>query len=311
VPLYLTEADVDGLLGPADAVAAVEASFRRAAAGVTELLPRARLPLAGGKLNVMAAVDRELGLAAIKTYTSFDNARAAEVVLLSTERAEVVAVLAAQRLGQLRTGAASAVAARLLARPGARTLGVIGCGVQARSQVECIREALPELAETVVYCRDPERREAFAAAVGACPAGYGREAAEQDVVVTITSSRDPVLRGDWLRPGAAVIAAGANRPEARELDNGVIVRASFVCCDSAEQARLEASDLAEPARQGVLDWLEVHELSAVVAGEVVPRQRDGDIVLFKSLGIALEDLAVAALAVERARERGVGTQLPA
>ena len=127
-----------------------------------------------------------------------------------------------------------------------------------------------------------------------------------DVVVTVTSSRDPVLRGEWLKPGALVCAVGANRMTARELDNLVLERASFVCCDSREQAKIEAGDLVEPVERGVLDWLEVHELSEVVSGELTGRQSDEDIVLFKSLGIAAEDLAVGKLVYDRARERGSG-----
>jgi len=201
------------------------------------------------------------------------------------------------------------VAARHLARPGARTLGVIGCGWQAESQVECIRTVLPSIERVVVFCRDEGRRLDFCRRFDAEPAEYNKEAAEQDVVVTVTTSRDPVLRGEWLRPGALVCAAGANRIEARELDNAVLERASFVCCDSKEQARVEAGDLVEPVERGVLDWLEVHELAEVVAGEVPGRQGDDDVVLFKSLGIAAEDLAVAKLVYDRACERGRGIAL--
>jgi ornithine cyclodeaminase/alanine dehydrogenase-like protein (mu-crystallin family) len=130
-----------------------------------------------------------------------------------------------------------------------------------------------------------------------------------DVVVTITSSKDPVLRGEWLKPGALVCAVGANRIQSRELDNAVVERAAFVCCDSKEQAKIEAGDLVEPVERGVLDWLEVHELSEVVGGEVQGRAQDDDVVLFKSLGIAAEDLAVGSLVLERARERGLGVEL--
>src|SRR5207253_6682172 len=132
---------------------------------------------------------------------------------------------------------------------------------------------------------------------------------EQDVVVTATTSKDPVLRGEWLRPGALVCAIGANDPSARELDNVVLERASFVCCDSREQSRREAGDLIEPVERGVLDWLEVHELQDVVAGEVQGRASDDDVVLFKSNGLAAWDLAAGARVVERARELGAGREL--
>ncbi len=118
-----------------------------------------------------------------------------------------------------------------------------------------------------------------------------------------------MLRGEWLKPGALVCAVGANRMTARELDNLVLERSSFVCCDSREQAKIEAGDLAEPVERGVLDWLEVHELSEVVSGELTGRQSDEDIVLFKSLGIAAEDLAVGKLVYDRAKERGVGLEV--
>ena len=293
--LSLTEADVARLLTPADAVAAVEDSFRRLAAGVIENVPRYRVRLEGGVLAVMSAVDRERGLACVKTYAVTPDGIAFVVVLFEGPEMRVIE---ADMLGRLRTGAASAVAAKYLARPGARTLGVIGCGTQARTQVACIREVLPDLERVVAYCRSEERLAEFCREVGAEPGESHRDPAAQDVVVTITTARDPVLRGEWLEPGALVCAAGDNIPQARELDNAVLERAAFVCCDSLDDAKLESGDLIEPVQQGVLDWLEVHELQEVVAGELPGRQADEDIVVFKSNGLAAWDLAVAARAVE-------------
>jgi alanine dehydrogenase len=279
----------------------VEDSFRRLAAGEIENVPRYRVRLDGGALAVMSAVDRERGLACVKTYVAHEEGASFVVVLF--ERGETRAVIEADRLGQLRTGAASAVAAKHLAPPGARALGVIGCGWQARSQVACIREALPGLEEVVAYCRSEDRLAEFCREVGAEPGESHRDPAAADVVVTITTSRDPVLRGEWLQAGALVCAAGANRPRARELDNTVLERAAFVCCDSVDDAKIESGDLIEPVEQGVLDWLEVHELQEVVAGEVSGRQSDDDIVVFKSNGLAAWDLAAAARLVELAGVR--------
>jgi alanine dehydrogenase len=311
VPLYLTEDDVATLLTPQDALEAVEGSFRRLAAGQVDNRPRYRIPLEGGAMAVMAAADHELGYAGLKTYTAFGSGDYRFVVLLlEATRAELVAVVEADTLGRLRTGAASGVAAKRLARPGARSLGVIGCGGQAETQVACIRAAVPSIERIVAYCRTASALAAFCERVGAEPGESHRDAAEQEVVVTVTTSRDPVLRGEWLRPGALVCAVGANDPSARELDNRVLERAAFVCCDSREQSRLESGDLIEPAEQGVLDWLEVHELQDVVAGEVEGRHDPTDIVLFKSNGIAAWDVAAAAVVVERARERGAGVELP-
>jgi ornithine cyclodeaminase/alanine dehydrogenase-like protein (mu-crystallin family) len=309
VALYLREAEVEELVAPADAVEAVEAAFGRIAGVAGDGPPRLRLPLDDGLLNVMAAADLELGVAGLKTYAAFGGSLRAVVVLFAADRPELLAVIEADWLGRLRTGAASAVAARHLARPGSRGLGVLGAGRQAETQIACLRHVLPGLERVVAYARSPDRLEEFCRRVGADAGEYNRDVADQDVVVTVTTSRDPVLRGEWLRPGALVCAVGANRLEARELDNAVLERASFVCCDSRAQARLEAGDLVEPIERGVLDWLEVHELSEVVAGDVVGRHADTDIVLFKSLGIAAEDLAVGAVALARARERGLGVQL--
>ena len=309
MPLYLTEAEVAELLTPADALEAVEGCFRRLAAGAIENVPRRRSRLEGGVFAVMSAIDRELGLAGLKSYAWLDEGTPFVVVLFDTERAELAAVIEADKLGQLRTGAASGVAARYLAREGASSLGVIGCGWQARSQVACIRAALPAIERVVAYCRTEKRLRDFCRETGAEAGESHRDAAAQDVVVTATTSRDPVLRGEWLQPGALACAIGANDPRHRELDNVVLERAAFVCCDSVEQARLESGDLIEPVEAGVLDWLEVHELQEVVAGELSGRQADDDIVLFKSNGLAAWDVAIGAVALERARERGVGTQV--
>ena len=307
--LYLTEEDVEALLDPASALDAVEGSFMRQAEGTIENRPRFRLPLERGQLAVMAATDHGLGVAGVKTYAAGRNGAEFVFALFDAVRHELLALIEADHLGRFRTGAASGVAAKYLAHDEARTLGVIGCGRQAVMQVAAIRAALPALAGVVAYCRTPERLADFCRAVDAEPAESQREAAEQDVVVTITTSQDPVLRGEWLRPGALVCAVGANRPEARELDNAVLERAAFVSCDSVEDARIESGDLIEPVEQGVLDWLEVHELAEVVSGAIPGRQAAGDIVVFKSNGIAAWDVAIAALAVARAKERGLGQEL--
>jgi alanine dehydrogenase len=309
VPLYLTEQDVARLLTPADAVEAIEACFRRLAAGAVENRPRYRLRLEGGALAVMAAADLELGFAGAKVYAGFGEGARFAVLLYRADVPELVAVLEADKLGQLRTGAASGVAAKYLAASGARSLGVIGCGWQAESQVASIRAALPDLEQVIAYCRTEERLRAFCEEHDAEPGESHQDPAACDVVVTATSSPDPVLRGEWLQPGALVCAVGANDGRRRELDNVVLERAAFVCCDSLENAKLESADLSEPVESGVLDWLEVHELQEIVAGEVAGRQAADDIVVFKSNGLAAWDVAVAALAVERALAAGVGREV--
>jgi alanine dehydrogenase len=309
VPLYLNEAEIAELLTPADALGAVEGCFRRLAAGEVDNRPRVRQRLEGGAFAVMSAVDRELGFAGLKSYAWLPNGTPFVVCLFDLAKAELAAVIEADKLGQLRTGAASGVAAKYLAREGAASLGILGCGWQAESQVQSIRDAVPSIERVVAYCPTEERLEDFCERLGAKPAETHRDAGGHDIVVTATTSHDPVLRGEWLKDGALICAIGANDRRSRELDNVVLERAAFVCCDSIEQAKLESGDLVEPIEQGILDWLEVHELQEVVAGELQGRQSPDDIVLFKSNGLAAWDVAIGALALQRARAEGVGREL--
>jgi alanine dehydrogenase len=309
VPLWLSEEDVTSLVSPGEAIPVIEDCFRRLAAAQVELMPRRRFAVADGSFAVMAAADRGLGVAGVKSYAVAAGRVEFVVCLFDLAEASLVAMIAADRLGQVRTGAASGVAAKHLARPGAESLGLIGAGWQAESQLAAIRDAVPTIERVVVSSRTHERAAAFAERHGAEVAESPAEAGACDVVVTATSAKDPVLRGDWLSPGALVCAIGANVATARELDSQVIARATLVCCDSLEDARLESGDLIEPVAAGQLDWLEVQELHSIVAGELPGRQADDDVVVFKSNGIAPWDVALAYEVVRRARERGVGVRL--
>ena len=287
MPLYLTEHDVAELLTPTEARAAVAASFERIARGAVDNPPRVRTEVPGGVFAVMPCVDRELGYAGLKSYAWLPGGAPFVVVLFSLARAELEAVLEADLLGQRRTAAASAVAAQRLARADASTLGIFGCGRQAASHVVALREALPSLERVLVQGRDPERVAAFCTEHG-CDVAEPEEVGACDIVVTATTSTEPVLHGAWLRPGATVLAIGANDLGARELDDEVLQRAALVCTDSVEQARQEAGDLT-----GVDDLRELHDVTG--------RERDDDIVVFKSNGLAAWDLAAAAAVVTARR----------
>lgn len=289
--IYVTEAQVGDLLTAADARAAVHASFGRLARGGVDNPPRVRAELPGGVFAVMPCVDRELGYAGLKTYAWLPGGTPFVVVLFSIECAELAAVVEADTLGRRRTAAASAVAAQLLARDGAATLGVFGCGRQAASHVVALREALPSLERVVVFAPNEERVAAFCQEHGCEAAEDSRAAGGCDVVVTATTSKDPVLRGEWLRNGALVLAIGANDPQSRELDDVVLERAAFVCTDSRAQAFEEAGDLIGAA-------VELHELQDVVTGQLGGRGSEDDIVVFKSNGLAAWDLAAAARVLE-------------
>jgi ornithine cyclodeaminase/alanine dehydrogenase len=299
--LYVNEQQVSELLTPADAMTAVEACFGRLARGVIDNPARVRADVPGGVFAVMPCVDHELGYAGLKSFLWLPGGTPFVVVLFSLEHARLEAVVEADALGQLRTAAASAVAAKFLARSDARTLGIFGCGRQAASHVKALRIALPSLGRVLVHCRDGARRAAFCRAHDCEEAGSAREAGACDVVVTATTSDEPVLRGEWLSDGAFVCAVGANAPASRELDDDVLLRAAFVCTDARPQAQVEAGDLIDPVGRGVLEWSAVHELHDVVTGRLPGRPSDRAITLFKSNGLAAWDLALAARVLELAQ----------
>ena len=225
------------------------------ARGAVENRPRYRLALEHGALAVMAAADLELGYAGAKVYVGFAEGARFEVLLFRADAPELVAVIDADKLGQLRTGAASGVAAKHLARSGAATLGVIGCGWQAETQVECIRAAVPTIERTVAYCRTRETLEQFCERFGCEPGESNQRRGRAATSSSPSPARaTPSLRGEWLRPGALVCAVGANDGRRRELDNVVLERAAFVCCDSVEnaQARVRRPDRAGRRRRARL-----------------------------------------------------------
>jgi alanine dehydrogenase len=316
--LYLTEQDVTGLFTMPDALAAVEAVFKAQAAGEATNEARRRVRAAGATLHVMsgAAADFEgAGYLGLKAYTVAAGKARFYVQLFDAATGELLAFVEADKLGQMRTGAASGVATKYLARADAATVGVYGAGWQAASQLAAVC-AVRDIKRVRVYSRTPERREKFCAQMRAelqlddvAPAARPEEAADADIVITITSAREPVLEGAWLPPGAHVNAAGGNSVLRREFDDAVVTRSSFVAVDSLDQAKVEAGELIAAVERGALTWERVRELRHVVSGELKGRQDDRQITLFKSLGLAIEDVAAAAIVYRKAKERGVGREI--
>ncbi len=314
--LYLSEADVERLLTMEMALAAVEEAFRQSAAGRVENQPRRRLAVPGGVLlHYMAAADSSLGYFGMKIYTSSRTGTRFLVPLYRSDTAELVALLEADYLGRVRTGAATGVATKYMARPEAARVGLIGCGHQAPTQLLALAQ-VRKLDAVRAYSPTAARRAVFAERMSAelalpVEAVDTAEAAvrEADIVVTITSAREPVLEGAWLAPGTHVNAAGVNMAQRRELDAAAVQRAARIVVDSLEQAKEEAGDLLAAFKDSPGRWQEVHTLSEVVAGTFPGRTNSDEITLFKSNGVALEDLATAVRVYERAREVGWGRML--
>jgi alanine dehydrogenase len=315
-PRFISEADVRALVTMADALAAVEGCFRRLGAGQATQEPRRRARAPAGLLHVMFGADPEEGVLGLKSYTSFAGTARFHVLLYSALDGRLLALIEAGRLGELRTGAATGLATRLLARPGAAVAAVFGAGRQAETQIEALAHAR-DFTEFRVYSRDPERRRAFCADL--C-ARFGlwvlpTESPEAaltgaDVVTTITTASRPVFPGALLAPGAHVNAAGSNSLLRREIDEETVCRAGLVVVDSAAAVPLEGGDLLGPLQKGLLYPEALVELADVVAGRHPGRESDEQITLFKSHGVAAEDVALAALVYRRALEQGRGTPLP-
>ena len=318
--LVLKEADVEQLLTMPDAIAALETVFRQQhpTAGEQQALnrPRGRLQPSGAILHFMTAAAPGLGVYGFKAYTAARPGVARFVVMLfSTEDGRLLAQIEADKLGQMRTGAASGLATRYLARPDAVTVGMVGSGWQARSQLQAVCAVRPVQVIRAAG-RDPARLRVFceemSAAVGVSVTPVaGAEAAvrDADIVITATNAKEPVVLGDWLKPGAHLNVMGSNWANRREVDERAIERSDLMVIDSKEQGMLEAGDLLTPIQQGLLSWERVHELHEVVAEAIPGRQRAEEITLFKSLGLALEDIAVAEHVYKLARERSVGEEL--
>ena len=318
MPLYLTEADVDRLLDMKAAVSAVESALWRQANGEAVNRPRRRLDAAPGvHLATMTAADNGIGAMGFKTYTAARGVHRFHVILYDSESGALLAIVEASRLGQLRTGAASGVAAKFMARADSETVAVIGSGYQARTQLEAVRETLPAMRRARVHSRSEANRTAYAAemserlGVPVVPAASAREAVEgADIIISITDSPKPVVLGEWLEPGMFVCAAGGAHPYAAELDEAAVQRADLIAVDDREQAKIESGELLMPASRGALLWERTVELNQIVGGRIPGRPRPDSVTLFKSLGMALWDVAAAKAVYDRAVEDGSGKDFP-
>jgi len=315
--LLLTESDVKAILTMPMALDAVETSFRRVAEGTGTFRPRQRLRMAGkGYMNFMAASDSAGGYMGLKIYTVSPSGVRFVVPLFNAQSGEMVALIEADYLGQMRTGAASGVATRVMAREDARTAGIIGTGLQARTQLEAVSLAR-KLERIRAFGRDPGRREQFAKemtsrlGVPVIAVPSAEEAVRgADILITSTTSTKPVVEGVWLESGTHINAIGVNFAEKAEVDAETIRRCDVIAADSVEQSKTEAGDLIQAFGSDLSRWASVREFSDIMAGTVPGRTNRDQVTLFKSNGIAIEDIVVGGRVYEIARERGMGREVP-
>ena len=317
--LYLTEKEVTELLTMTDTLAAVESVFKLQASGDATNESRRRVRAQGSTLMTMSGAVSNFGefkgLLGLKAYTVARSGARFYVSLFDAITGELLAFIEADKLGQMRTGAASDVATKYLAREGAKTVGVYGAGWQATSQLEAVC-AVRQIEEVKVYSRKPENRERFcqqmATELGLTnihPVETPEAAADADIIITITSSREPVVLGEWLKPGTHINAAGGNSILRREFDDDTIKRASFIAVDSLDQSKMESGEFVTAVEKGLLTWERVKELRHVVSGQMRGREHAEQITLFKSLGLAIEDVAAAAVVYQKAKEQQAGKEI--
>lgn len=314
--LYLTEAEVARVLTMELALETTAAAFRKLALEEAENTPRQRCRTDHVMLHVLPAAAKTLGAIGFKAYTVPKSGEARfHVTLFDPKLGGITAMLEADLLGQFRTGAASGVATKKLARADARTVGLFGTGKQARTQLLAVCKVRP-IKKAYVYGRDADRRTAFASqlsretGVEVVPADKPEDAAKGlDVVITATAAREPVLFGEWVGPGQHLNLVGSNFLGKTETDVEVFRRARVVAVDSKEQAKLEAGDFVEPIKAGVLQWGDVFDFAPLFVGRYPGRESPDDVTVFKSLGLGIQDIALAVRVVELARQQGLGREL--
>lgn len=313
--LLLTEADVREVLTMELALEAVEAGLRGMGLDEAVNVPRARAQTDHVTLHVLSAAAKRLGVAGYKAYTTGRQGAHFQVGLFDGKSGVPLALIQADYLGQMRTGAASGVATQYMARPDATEAGIFGSGKQARAQLLAVSK-VRKLTRISVYSPNEERRKQFAqemsrtCGVDVEPVPRPEMAAEdKDIVITATTSRQPVLSGHWIAEGTHLNVIGSNFISKAEVDVVAVRRSTVIVVDSKDQARIEAGDFVQALEDGSIHWSTVHELGQIIVGRFPGRTHPEDVTLFKSLGIAVEDIAVAARVYEKAKQAGLGTEV--
>jgi ornithine cyclodeaminase len=293
----------------------VEEAGRSLGNGESMNAPRQRVRTGTAMLHVLPAASGSAHALGLKAYTTGPQG-AKFWLLLFAGNGELLALMQADHLGQIRTGAASGVATRHMSRPQSRSVGIIGTGYQARTQLEAVCAVRP-IERVRAWGRTRERLEAFCREMSEKlarpvePAPSARAAVDgADIVVTITSASQPVVEGAWLSRGTHVNAAGSNRASAREIDGETVARAGIIAVEDVAQAKVESGDLRLAVDEGRFRWERAVTLGAILAGKTPGRTSDDQITLFESLGIGLWDVVAAAHVYQVAVERGFGTELP-
>ncbi|MDA0835234.1 MAG: ornithine cyclodeaminase family protein [Planctomycetota bacterium] len=313
--LYLTENDVRELIDMSAAIELVEEAFGQLAEQRATNTPRQRVIQSGIMLHTMSAGSSEWGVVGWKNYTTTPTSAKFHVALYDAATGTLQALIEADTLGRLRTGAASGVATEYMARSDARLVGIFGAGKQAETQLEAVC-AVRKIEHVTVHSRNPEKRDDFAdrmsEKLGVTIEGVSspfQAAGEKDIIITATSSKTPVFDGNDLDEGTHLNIVGSNFWQKAEIDVATVRRSDVIVCDNKVQCQIEAGDFRQALEEGAIDWKLMHELSDIVAERQTGRANADQITLFKSVGLAIEDLALGQEILKRARAQGKGREL--
>ncbi len=313
--LFLRDEEVSRTVSMDDMLPAIESMQGHFGRGEAMVLPRKKIIASGGVLAVMGGGLFYDGVLGVKTYTVVRGTYSFQVSLYDAETGRLMCYTQANRLGQLRTGATTALAVKYLSNSDAATVGIIGTGYQAPTQLEAISK-IRNIKSVKAFSRTAENRDAFAKTMtdslglAVSSASGAQEVVEgSDVVICIAAATEPVVNGEWLASGVTLIGAGPTTWRIREVDDAAIVRADKIFVDSVEQARDEAGDMASAVDRGLLQWSQLLELRHAVAGTVSGRDNHNQIVFAKMMGTGVADVAAAKLAYDKATEMGLGTEM--
>ena len=311
--LYLSRADIQQFVTMADAMDVMEQSFARWGRDYSFNLERRRIPRQNGKeLNILAGMAPGGDMMGVRASgTKFNNV----MMLFSESEGGLACVMECGPISEYRTGAASGVATKYLARKNAHVLGVIGAGRTAFPQIEAVCVAR-KIDLIKIYVRTEDSRVAFAKEVTEklgikTEAAASAEAAvaDADIAITSTSAKDPVFFGKWIKPGLHINAIGANNLKRREIDDDTVLRADIVAIDHREQGHIEAGAIVPLVAVGKMTWDKVSELGEIVQKKRPSRTSDDQVTLFHSLGLGFEDVSYGEAIYHRAKAAGLGKAL--
>jgi ornithine cyclodeaminase/alanine dehydrogenase-like protein (mu-crystallin family) len=321
--LLITEEDVKRLpLSVEAAIPIMEETYRRLSDTSAENGPRLRMPFSNGFMQFAPGALHGQQIAGFKLWANFGRGTGVHKgspgydYIYSMETGELLAIIHAYLIGRYRTSAQSAVAVKYLSPADVSTIGLYGAGRIAEGQLEAVCQ-VRSIRRVRVYSRTSKDRGAFCErmsqrlGVDVTPASAPEEVPlDADIIITASTSEEPILFGDWIKRPCLIVAAGANHWYKREIDDKVVMRANLIVVDEKEHAKLESGNLLRPIAHGLLTWDRVHNLGDVVTGRVPLPALAKSTILFGSHGLAITDVAMAAKTYELARARGLGTELP-